>query len=204
MSKKYETFRKAISVQESTDAMFSGKWWFLSLPSLTAQNFKQAISRIVPEVCAALVDTTKRLHTRNTKRFYLCFMKEALKLDFHQNFNLNTTVTYMLILNCLNYSVISCILYIRPNTSWLVKYLPWENIEIKVGCTDWMKTDSPNNSLKFLYFNIFLRIGSGWWNIYHGKTLREKWILLTEWWQRRVLRTCRKRVLTMRIWRRRM
>jgi hypothetical protein len=63
-------------------------------------------------------------------------MKEVLNLDFHQYFDLNTTFTYILILNCLNYSVSSCILYLRPNRSWLVKYLPWENIERKVSYTD--------------------------------------------------------------------
>ena len=194
--KKEATFRKVISVQES-------KWRFVSLPSLTIQNFQASnqlhCSRIVRSSCWK----TERLHTCNMKR-YLWFMKEVLKLEFHQNFYLDTTFTYTLILNCLNYSVkSSCILHLPPNRSWLMKYLPWENFERKVSCTDWTMTDSQNYSLKFFYINIFLWKSRGWWNIFHGKTLREKWVVRTEWWHRRVLRPWWKRVLTMERWRRR-
>jgi len=45
----------------------------------------------------------------------------------------------------------------------------------------WLNDDSLNYSLKFLYINIFLCIGRGWWNTFHGKTLREKWVVRSEW-----------------------
>jgi len=162
--------------------MFSVKWWFVSLFSLTVPNFKASNqlrpSRSVWSSCLK----TATLHARNKKRFYLWFMKQVLKLGFHQNLYLNTTFTYTLTLNSLPNSVSSCMLFLPGSRNSCCGKTLWEKWVVLI------------DSLKFLYINVFFCRGRGWWNILHGKTLRVKWAVRTEWWQRRIM--------AMEIWRR--
>jgi hypothetical protein len=128
-------------------------------------------------------------------------MKEVLKLDFHQNLHWNTTFTYTFKQSTL----FRKFLYITPSSEQVVAR---EILAVEKLCEKselcWLNDDSPNYSLKFLYINIFLCIGRGWWNVFCGKTLIENWVVWSEWWQGRVLRTWRRRVLTVERWRRRM
>ena len=102
ISKKDTAFRKAISVQERltlTLRFLASSDSYVSLQYLFKIS-KQAISCIVPEVFEALVGKLKDyIQARQILLLLLFVVYEiSLKLDFNQNFYLNTNFTETLLL----------------------------------------------------------------------------------------------------------
>jgi hypothetical protein len=112
ISEKDTAFRKAISVQESlamTLRFLASADSYVSLQCLFRIS-NQAISCIVPEECETLVEKLKDyVQVRQILLFVV--YERSLKLDFNQNFYLNTNFTETLQLkNRPNFSTNTCIL----------------------------------------------------------------------------------------------